>query len=222
MDFSENVKKHGAEQFLDNVDGLLIPGGFGERGVEGKIESIKFVRTHGIPFFRDLPRHAMRVIEFARNVCGLEGAQSTEFHREAEHPVITLLSDSGGHQHGRTMPLGRLPLHPRPRPTFSHRAYGSLAISERHRHRYEFNNSYRGAVHSRRLTLAGRSPGMRPCEVIEIANHPWFVGVPVPSRSESPPHQPAHRSIGNFIAAAVRISANRARPTESSNDARPE
>jgi CTP synthase len=205
---SENVKKHGAEQFLDNVDGLLIPGGFGERGVEGKIESIKFVRTHGIPFFGICLGMQCAVIEFARNVCGLEGAQSTEFHREAEHPVITLLSEQREVTNmGGTMRLGDYPCILAPG-TFSHRAYGSLAISERHRHRYEFNNSYREQFTAAGLTLAGKSPDETLVEVIEIANHPWFVGVQFHPELKSRPTNP-HPLYRDFIAAAVRFRESR-------------
>lgn len=205
---SENIKKQGAEPYLDNVDGLLIPGGFGERGVEGKIESIRFVRTHGIPFFGICLGMQCSVIEFARNVCGLEDAQSSEFNREAKHPVITLLSEQREVTNmGGTMRLGAYPCAIK-EGTFSHRAYGTTKISERHRHRYEFNNSYREQIFSSGMIPAGLSPDGNLVEIVEIPDHPWFVGVQFHPELKSRPTNP-HPLYRDFVGAAVRFRQSR-------------
>lgn len=205
---SENVKKHGAEPYLDNVDGLLIPGGFGERGVEGKIESIKFVRMHGIPFFGICLGMQCAVIEFARNVCGLDDAQSSEFNREATHPVITLLSEQREvTSMGGTMRLGAYPTVIK-EGTFSHLAYGSTTISERHRHRYEFNNSYREQIFGAGMIPAGLSPDGTLVEIVEVPKHPWYVGVQFHPELKSRPTNP-HPLYRDFIGAAVRFRLSR-------------
>jgi CTP synthase len=205
---SENIKKHGAEQYLDNVDGLLIPGGFGERGVEGKIESIRFVRQHGIPFFGICLGMQCAVIEFARNVCGLEGAQSSEFNREAPHPVITLLSEQREVTNmGGTMRLGAYPCVVA-EGTNSHKAYGATQISERHRHRYEFNNGYRDQIFGAGMIPAGLSPDGTLVEIVEIPKHPWFVGVQFHPELKSRPTN-AHPLYRDFVAAAVRFRQSR-------------
>lgn len=205
---SENIKKQGAEPFLDNVDGLLIPGGFGERGVEGKIESIKFVRTHGIPFLGICLGMQCAVIEFARNACDLDDAQSSEFNREATHPVITLLSEQREVTNmGGTMRLGAYPCAIK-EGTFSHRAYGATQISERHRHRYEFNNQYREQIFSAGMVAAGLSPDGTLVEIVEIPKHPWFVGVQFHPELKSRPTNP-HPLYRDFIGAAVRFRQSR-------------
>jgi CTP synthase len=205
---SENIKKQGAAKFLDNVDGLLIPGGFGERGVEGKIEAIRFVRENNIPFLGICLGMHCAVIEFARHVCDLEGAQSTEFNREAEHQVITLMSE----QHevtnmGGTMRLGAYPC-VLAEGSKSHRAYGSLEISERHRHRYEFNNQYRETIFSAGLIPAGLSPDGKLVEIIELPSHPWFVAGQFHPELRSRPTAP-HPLFRDFVGAAVRFRASR-------------
>jgi len=209
---SENIKKQGAEPFLDNVDGLLIPGGFGERGVEGKIESIRFVRTHRIPFLGICLGMQCAVIEFARNACGLDDAQSSEFNREAAHPVITLLSEQREVTNmGGTMRLGAYPCHIK-EGTFSHKAYGTTQISERHRHRYEFNNQYREQIFGAGMMAAGLSPDGTLVEIVEIPKHPWFVGVQFHPELKSRPTNP-HPLYRDFIGAAVRF--RQARQTDS-------
>ena len=205
---SESIKKQGAEPFLDNVDGLLIPGGFGERGVEGKIEAIHFVREHGIPFFGICLGMQCAVIEFARNVCKLENAQSTEFNREAEHPVITLLSEQREIVNmGGTMRLGAYPC-VLADGTKSHRAYGKSQISERHRHRYEFNNNYREQLFGAGMMPSGLSPDGGLVEMIEIPDHPWFVGVQFHPELKSRPTAP-HPLFRDFVGAAVRFRESR-------------
>jgi CTP synthase len=205
---SENIKKQGAEPYLDNVDGLLIPGGFGERGVEGKIEAIKFARIHGIPFFGICLGMQCAVIEFARSVCGLDDAQSSEFNREAKHPVITLLSEQREVTNmGGTMRLGAYPCVVN-EGTFSHSAYGTAQVSERHRHRYEFNNQYRDQIFNAGMIPAGLSPDGALVEIVEIPKHPWFVGVQFHPELKSRPTNP-HPLYRDFVAAAVRFRLSR-------------
>ena len=205
---SENIKKQGPEPFLDNVDGLLIPGGFGERGVEGKIEAIRFVRENGIPFFGICLGMQCAVIELARNKCGLEGAQSTEFNREAEHPVITLMSEQREITNmGGTMRLGAYPC-ALTEGSKAHRAYGQAQISERHRHRYEFNNNYREQLFGAGMIASGLSPDGDLVEIVEIPGHPWFVGVQFHPELKSRPTVP-HPLFRDFIGAAVKFRESR-------------
>ena len=205
---SENIKKQGPEPFLDNVDGLLIPGGFGERGVEGKIEAIRFVRENDIPFLGICLGMQCAVIELARNKCGLEGAQSTEFNREAEHPVITLMSEQREITNmGGTMRLGAYPC-ALTEGSNAHRAYGQAQISERHRHRYEFNNNYREQLFGAGMIASGLSPDGDLVEIVEIPGHPWFVGVQFHPELKSRPTVP-HPLFRDFIGAAVKFRESR-------------
>ncbi|MCB2230495.1 CTP synthase [bacterium] len=205
---SEEIKHSGPERFLHDVDGLLIPGGFGERGVEGKIESIRYVREKKIPFFGICLGMQCAVIEFARNVCNIEDAHSYEFYRDLKHPVIHLMADQEGvTELGGTMRLGAYPcvLQEGSR---SHQAYGSLEISERHRHRYEVNNSYRELLTQNNLIMAGVSPDNRLVEIVEIADHPWFVGVQFHPELKSRPIDP-HPLFRDFVRAAVEYNRKR-------------
>ena len=202
---SEDIKHNGAEKFLKDVDGLLIPGGFGERGVEGKIEAIKFVRENNIPFLGICLGMQCAVIEYARNVCGLKGAHSFEFYRELKYPVIHLMADQEGvSDMGGTMRLGAYKCIVADN-TKSLESYGTKEISERHRHRYEFNNAYRDLLIENGMTLSGLSPDDRLVEMIEISNHPWFVGVQFHPELKSRPTRP-HPLFRDFIKAAVGYS----------------
>ncbi len=199
---SEDIKKNGAEELLSGIDGLLIPGGFGERGVEGKIESIRYVRENNIPFFGICLGMQCAVIEYARNVCGLEDAHSYEFYADLKHPVIHLMADQEGVTNmGGSMRLGAYDclLDPNSK---SYQAYGIEKISERHRHRYEFNNAYRSLFEKTSFRLAGMSPDNRLVEIIEVADHPWFVGVQFHPELKSRPTK-AHPLFREFIAAAL-------------------
>jgi CTP synthase len=205
---SESIKKKGPEPFLDNIDGLLIPGGFGERGVEGKIEAIRFVRENNIPFLGICLGMQCAVIEFARNVCRLDGAQSTEFNQEADHPIITLLSEQREVTNmGGTMRLGAYPC-VLADGTKSHRAYGKSQISERHRHRYEFNNNYRDPIFEKGMIPAGLSPDGALVEIVEIPRHIWFVAVQFHPELKSRPTA-AHPLFRDFVAATVRFRESR-------------
>jgi CTP synthase len=205
---SEDIKQKGADKFLSDIDGLLIPGGFGERGVEGKIEAIHYVREKKIPFLGICLGMQCAVIEFARNVCGLEDAHSYEFYADLKHPVIHLMADQEGiTDMGGTMRLGAYPA-VLEKDSKSYKAYGVEKISERHRHRYEFNNSYREMFEGTALKLVGLSPDGRLVEIIEVANHPWFVGVQFHPELKSRPTR-AHPLFRDFIAAAVEYSFKR-------------
>ena len=199
---SEDVKKGGAEKFLRDVDGLLIPGGFGERGVEGKIEAIRYARENRLPFLGICLGMHCAVIEYARHVCGLDDAHSFEFYRDLKHPVIHLMADQEGvTELGGTMRLGAYPCVLADE-TRSLEAYGIKEISERHRHRYELNNTYRDMLTEHGLVLAGTSPDKRLVEIVEIPDHPWFVGVQFHPELKSRPLAP-HPLFRDFIKAAV-------------------
>lgn len=199
---SEDIKHYGPERFLNDVDGLLIPGGFGERGVEGKIESIRYVRENNIPFFGICLGMQCAVIEYARNVCEIEDAHSYEFYRDLKHPVIHLMADQEGvTELGGTMRLGAYPC-VLADGSKSMAAYGGAEQSERHRHRYELNNAYRDILTRHDLIMAGTSPDNKLVEIVEIENHPWFVGVQFHPELKSRPVAP-HPLFREFVKAAV-------------------
>ncbi|MDR1480224.1 MAG: CTP synthase [Planctomycetaceae bacterium] len=187
---------------LDDVDGVLVPGGFGDRGVEGKIDAIRTARERQIPFFGICLGMQCAVIEFARNICGMDKANSTEFDQNTSYPVITLLDEQRNvTDKGGTMRLGaQAAVLNETSNVF--KSYGNKEISERHRHRYEFNNSYRDKLREAGLVIAGTSPDGGLVEVVELANHPWFVGVQYHPEFKSKPTKP-HPLFDNFIAAAI-------------------
>jgi CTP synthase len=199
---SEAIERDGAERLLAGVDGVLVPGGFGERGIEGKVEGIHFVRSRGIPFFGICLGMQCAVAEYARNVLGLEKANSTEFDKNNPHPVICLLEEQKEvTEKGHTMRLGAQPAKLAPG-SRSAAAYGAEQISERHRHRYEFNNSYREQFERGGMCVAGTSPDGSLVEIVEIPNHPWFVAVQFHPEFKSQPTRP-HPLFAGFVAAAV-------------------
>ena len=205
---SEDIKHGGAEKFLHDVDGLLIPGGFGERGVEGKIEAIRYVREKNVPFLGICLGMQCAVIEFARNVCGLKDAHSYEFYRELKHPVIHLMADQEGvSELGGTMRLGAYPCVLKP-DSKSYQAYGQGEISERHRHRYEVNNAYRDMLVENGLSMAGLSPDQRLVEITEVPEHRWFVGVQFHPELKSRPNRP-HPLFREFVRATVKYRQER-------------
>lgn len=211
---SEEVEKSGAEKFLSDVDSVLIPGGFGERGIEGKIETIQFAREKKIPFLGICLGMQCAVIEFARNVCGLKGANSTEFDLNTPYPVIYLIEEWYDFKtqtiqrrditsaKGGTMRLGAYPC-VLTENSFAYKAYGAKEISERHRHRYEFNNSFKDILVKNGLKISGISPDGELVEIIEIENHPWFFGCQFHPEFKSRPLEP-HPVFSAFIAAAYR------------------
>jgi CTP synthase len=199
---SEKIESEGVDGLLEGVDGILVPGGFGERGTEGKIKAIEFARTRNIPFFGICLGMQMAVVEYARNVCRLDDAFSTEFKPDCLNPVIHLMEEQKGVSlKGGTMRLGAYPCS-LTKGTFAQKAYGSLEISERHRHRYEFNNAYRSGLVGRGLTLSGIYKDGDLVEMVEISGHPWFVGCQFHPEFKSKPLNP-HPLFKAFIGAAL-------------------
>ncbi|MEK6777657.1 MAG: CTP synthase [bacterium] len=210
---AEEIERHGAEGYLQDVDGILVPGGFGDRGIEGKIAAINYARTQKVPFFGICLGMQCAVIEFARDVCHLEYANSSEFDANTPHPVIYLLeewrdfkdnsiqkrdqsSDKGG-----TMRLGAYPC-ALTEGSFSYEAYDSQDISERHRHRYEFNNKYKKILEDNGMKVAGISPDGELVEIIEVKDHPWFVGCQFHPEFKSRPRN-AHPLFREFVKASL-------------------
>ena len=192
----------GNASVLENYDGLLIPGGFGVRGVEGMLEAVKWARTHGMPFFGICLGLQIAVIEFARNVCGLERSHSAEFDNELEMPVICLMdSQRNVTAMGGTMRLGAYPARLRPG-SRAQQAYGVTEISERHRHRYEVNNAYRDILAEKGMRFSGISPDGNLVEIIEVPEHPWFIGCQFHPELKSRPTR-AHPLFAGFVRAAM-------------------
>ena len=192
----------GPECVLAGVDGVLVPGGFGYRGIAGKIEAIRFAREKQIPFFGICLGLQCAAIEFARNVVGLQDANTTEIDHNCRHPVVCLLDEQYQVTHlGGTMRLGQYPcvLTEGSRGAI---AYGSLTISERHRHRYEFNNQYRSQFSAHGMAFSGTSPDGKLIEVLELPNHPWFVAVQCHPEFKSKPTQ-AHPLFRGFVKASL-------------------
>ena len=190
------------EAALAGLDGLLVPGGFGNRGIEGKIAAVKCARETGLPYFGLCLGMQVAVIEFARNVAGLAGANSTEFDEKSPHPVIHLMEEQKGvTDKGATMRLGSYDCK-LAEGSLARAAYGTDLVRERHRHRYEFNNSYREKLTKAGLRIAGVNPGRDLVEITEVAAHPWFVGVQFHPEFQSKPTRP-HPLFAAFIAAAI-------------------
>ena len=202
---SEDIENEGPERLLSGYDGILVPGGFGERGIEGKVQAIRWAREKGIPFFGICLGMQCAVIEFARNVTGLEGANSTEFDKNTNHPVICLLDD----QHNVTDKGGTMRLGAQESAVYedteAYRCYDTPEIIERHRHRYEFNNTYRKQLEANGLTIAATSRSDKLVEVVEVTEHPWFVAVQYHPEFKSKPTKP-HPLFDGFVNAAVEKS----------------
>jgi CTP synthase len=199
---SEEVEREGPERLLAGFDGVLVPGGFGERGIEGKVEAIRFARERGIPFLGICLGMQCAVIEFGRNVVGLAGAHSTEFNKDTPHPVICLLDEQKSiTDKGGTMRLGAQEARLRP-DTRARACYGRDVIWERHRHRYEFNNAYRQQFEAHGMVIAATSPDRQLVEIIELVDHPWFVAVQFHPEFKSKPTA-AQPLFAGFVAAAI-------------------
>jgi len=215
LDFvdSETIDDSSCRQRLAGADGILVPGGFGARGIEGKMRAIQFAREEKIPFFGICLGMQAAVVEFASHVAGMEGAHSTEFDKDTSFPVIYLMtewfdyksqqvqkrditSDKGG-----TMRLGAYPCMLK-EGSVAHRAYGAKEISERHRHRYEFNNTFKEKLEEAGLIVSGASPDGQLIEIVEIADHPWFLGCQFHPEFKSRPMDP-HPLFISFIEAAL-------------------
>ena len=200
---SEEVERQGTERILREADGILIPGGFGARGIEGKIVTIQYAREHQIPFLGLCLGMQCATIEFARNVAGLVGANSAEFDEKTPHPVIHLMSDQQSvNDKGGTMRLGAYACK-LGEGTLAQKMYGVSEVRERHRHRYEFNNAYREQLTAKGLILSGLSPDGRLVEIVELQNHPWFLATQFHPEYKSRPHHP-HPLFSGFVGAALR------------------
>ncbi len=210
---SEQIEKRGPVELLGALDAILVPGGFGDRGTEGKIEAIRFARESKVPFFGICLGMQLAVVEFARHICAMVGANSVEFDRDAPYAVIDLMPDQKMvHDKGGTMRLGAYPC-VLERGTLAAEAYGASQISERHRHRYEVSNKYREAMAQKGLVLSGTSPDGRLVEMIELRDHPYFVGCQFHPEFKSKPHSP-HPLFARFVRAALERARERSRPNE--------
>ena len=216
---SEKIGENNCRETLARADGILVPGGFGSRGIEGKICAAKYAREERVPFFGICLGMQIAVAEFARNVAGMEGAHSQEFDESTPYPVIYLMiewyddktgtvqrrditSDKGG-----TMRLGAYPCNIK-EGTLAYKEYGVLKISERHRHRYEFNNAYKERLEEKGLVISGASPDGELVEMVEIKDHPWFLGCQFHPEFKSRPMAP-HPLFRGFIKASLEYSKTR-------------
>ncbi len=202
---TELITEYTAEEYLGDVDGILVPGGFGNRGIEGKIIAAKYAREHDIPYLGICLGMQTAVIEFARNVIGFSDAHSGEFDPESKHKVIDLMPDQKGIvDMGGTMRLGAYPCRVR-KGTIMERAYGKPEISERHRHRYEFNNEFRSQFEEKGMIFTGTSPNGMLVEAVEIPEHRFYIGVQYHPEFKSRPNH-AHPVFREFIKASVEKS----------------
>jgi CTP synthase len=198
---SEALESADVAAVLEGVDGIVVPGGFGERGIEGKILAAQYARERGVPYLGLCLGMQVMVVEYARHVLGLVGANSTEFNRATPHPVISLLSEQRGvAEKGGTMRLGGYPCRLRPG-SLAHRAYGVDTVVERHRHRYEFNNAYRARFEAAGLIASGVAPDDSLVEICEVRGHPFMMGSQFHPEFRSRPNIP-HPMFRAFVAAA--------------------
>ena len=199
---SEAIQKEGPHELLKGVSGILVPGGFGYRGIEGKIKAIKFARENKIPFLGLCLGMQCAAVEFARSVCGLEGASSTEFKPQTKYPVISLLAEQKKIRDlGGTMRLGAYPCKIKSK-SLAFKVYEKTLIQERHRHRYEFNNKYKKLFQKRGIVFSGIYPKKNLVEIIELKNHPYFIAVQFHPEFKSKPNN-AHPLFRKFIKAAL-------------------
>jgi CTP synthase len=199
---SEMLEASDPATVLEDADGVLVPGGFGDRGVEGKIRAIKYARENKVPFFGICLGMQLAVVEFSRNVAGLKGANSTEFDEKTKYPVIDLMEEQKAvTTKGATMRLGAYPCVIE-KGTKAQEAYGEKEISERHRHRYEFNNAFMDTLRSKGLIISGMCPQGSLVEMVELPKHPWFLGCQFHPEFKSRPFD-AHPLFTRFIAASA-------------------
>ena len=207
---AEEVETSTVDSLLAGCDGILVPGGFGDRGIEGKIEAVRWARENKVPFFGICLGMQMAVIEFARNVLGFKDAHTSEIDPETKHPVIDIMPDQRNiTDKGGTMRLGRYPCQLAD-DSRCRTLYGEPLIYERHRHRYEFNNDFRESVQEKGMRLAGLSPDGRLVEIVELPEHPWFVGVQFHPEFRSRPNRP-HPIFRDFVRAAKEHATGDAR-----------
>lgn len=199
---SEDITEENVHEYLKEADGILVPGGFGDRGVEGKITAIKYARENKVPFFGICLGMQLAAVEFARNVCGLTGAHSSELDPNTPYPIINLLPDQENVvEMGGTLRLGSYPC-TLTEGSQAHKEYCEINITERHRHRYEFNNFYRERLTNKGLVLSGVSPDGRLVEIVELPEHPWFVAGQFHPEFKSRPEK-AHPLFAGFIKASL-------------------
>jgi CTP synthase len=204
---AEDIEKHGVKGTLDHADGILIPGGFGDRGSEGKIRAVRYARENNVPFLGICLGMQIAVTEFARNVCGLKAANSVEFDSKTRYPVIHLMAEQKEiDQLGGTMRLGAYPCVLESN-TIVSKLYRKKKISERHRHRYEFNNEYRDLMSQHGMILSGLSPDGLLVEIVELKDHPWFVGCQFHPEFKSRPTD-CHPLFKGFVRAACQNRAS--------------
>jgi len=209
---SEQIER-GGTAMLAGLDGILVPGGFGDRGVEGKIAAIRYARENNVPFFGICLGMQLAVIEFARNVCGLKQASSTEFQKDCPEPLIDLMPDQRGvKDKGGTMRLGAYPCVLKPG-SRALEIYKKEEISERHRHRFEVNNDFRETLTEKGLVLSGTSPDNRLVEIVELPNHPHFLGCQFHPEFKSRP-MASHPLFSSFVAAACQRRDSVSRPVQ--------
>lgn len=202
---AEDIENEGAEKYLEGVNGILIPGGFGDRGVEGKIRATQFARESHIPFLGLCLGMQVATIEFARTKCGITDANSTEFDPQTPHPVICILEEQTEVTNkGASMRLGLWPCTLR-EGSLAHQVYGKREIQERHRHRYEFNMDYREQLEKQGFLISGTSPDGTLAEVIEIPAHPWFLACQYHPEFQSKPNAP-HPLFKGFVSACIKSS----------------
>jgi len=212
---SEEIERIGAAAVLDGLDGILVAPGFGSRGIEGKIEAVRYARERGKPFFGICLGMQVAVIEFSRNVAGMKGANSTEFDSRSPYPVVDFLPDQRNvTEKGATMRLGSYPCI-LGAGTVAAAAYGTREIQERHRHRYEVNNEFCDTLVAKGLRISGTSPDRQLVEMIELPDHPYFVGCQFHPEFKSRPQAP-HPLFQSFVAAALRERLSKVPPTERS------
>jgi CTP synthase len=205
---AEDLESEGGERVLKGLSGILVPGGFGDRGIEGKVRAARFARENQAPYLGLCLGMQVATIEFARNVLGLEKAHSTEFDKQSPDPVIALLEEQKGiTAMGGTMRLGAQPVQLQVG-TRAARLYGAFAAQERHRHRYEFNNAYRDRFTQAGFVISGTSPSGELVELIELRDHPFFVACQFHPEFRSKPDAP-HPLFKGFIAAARAHSVRR-------------
>lgn len=222
---SEDIEKHGTEAYLSDAEAILVPGGFGERGIEGKIQAASYARTRKLPYLGLCLGMQIAVVEFARNAAGMERAHSTEFDPQTPFPVIDLMPDQHNvTQKGGTMRLGKFPCQLKPG-TLAAQVYGKTAkteehdlrISERHRHRYEVNNSFRDRLAKAGMIFSGISPDERLVEIIELKDHPYFIACQFHPELKSRPDQPHPLFLGFVECASQEHDARHATFTEAAN-----
>lgn len=200
---SEDVERDGAQKHLSDADGILIPGGFGDRGIEGKILAAKYARENKIPYFGICLGMQIAVIEYARDVLGLDGANSAEFNESTLYPVITIMDDQKDIvDKGATMRLGSYEC-ALVDGSKARSAYGQNSVRERHRHRFEYNNAYRKRLEEAGLMVAGLNPKRNLVEIVEVKDHPWMVGVQFHPEFQSKPSKP-HPLFCAFVAEALK------------------